>query len=323
MLISTLFSLSADLSLVDVRLEQEGLTLVLRSSQTNAACPECAQLSTHVHGHYTRRLADLPCQKRPVRVCLEVRRFACRTRGCPCTTFAERFPTLTRVYARRTLRQAEALMEIAFAQGGKAGAQLAKRLAMPTSRDTLLRLIRRSALPKRKTPRVLGLDDFAWKKGDRYGTLLVDLQAHGPVEVLPDREADTVVGWLRAHRGVKIISRDRAGTYAEAATRGAPRARQVGSSLPCAGQLARHAQRRAGTPPRSVAIAGRSAGSAAHVLPASNRVAGSLNRACGGISAARASGEPARPWGTHCGAAHAYGCPEASAGQLDQSLRPL
>jgi transposase len=138
MLLSTLFSLSADLCLVDVRVEDEGLTLVLRSSQPNAACPACAQPSTHVHGHYTRRLADLPCQKRPVRVCLEVRRFACATRGCPRTTFAERFPMLTRAYARRTLRQAEALTEIAFAKGGKAGAQLAKRLAMPTSRDTRL-----------------------------------------------------------------------------------------------------------------------------------------------------------------------------------------
>ncbi len=227
MLLSTLFSLSADLALVDVRLEHEGLTLVLRSSQTTAACPACAQPSTHVHGHYTRRLADLPCQKRPVRVCLEVRRFACRTRGCPRTTFAEGFPMLTRAYARRTLRQAEALTEIAFAQGGKAGAQLAKRLAMPTSRDTLLRLIRSSDIPKRKSPRVLGLDDFAWKKGDRYGTLLVDLQAHCPVDLLSDREAASVARWLREHPGVKLISRDRAGMYAEGAKRGAPRAKQI------------------------------------------------------------------------------------------------
>src|SRR5260221_11874707 len=98
---------------------------------------------------------------------------------------------------------------------------------MPASRETLLRLIRGSEIPKRKTPRVLGLDDFAWKKGDRYGTLLVDLQAHCPVDMLPDREATTVARWLRAHRGVKLISRDRAGMYAEGAKRGAPRAKQI------------------------------------------------------------------------------------------------
>jgi transposase len=182
-----------------------------------------------------------------VRVRLEVRRFVCRTRSCPRTTFAERFPQLTRAYARRTLRQAEALTEVAFANGGKAGAQLAKRLAMPTSRETLLRLIRSTAVPQRKTPQVLGLDDFAWKKGDRYGTLLVDLQAHCPVEVLPDREAATVVRGPRAHRGVKIISRDRAGAYAEAATRGAPRARQVADRYHMLVAPLRRAQRHPGS----------------------------------------------------------------------------
>jgi transposase len=121
MFLTTLFSLPADLCLAEVDLENEVLTLVLKSSQASAVCPECTHPSTRIRGRYTRTLADLPCQGRAVCVRLEVRRFVCATRGCPRTTFAERFPRLARAYARRTLRQADTFTEVAFAVGGKAG----------------------------------------------------------------------------------------------------------------------------------------------------------------------------------------------------------
>lgn len=227
MLVSQLLSLPADVVIEELLLETQVLTLVLMSTQTARYCPGCSKPSTRVHSRYTRILADLPCQGRLVRLQIEVRRFRCMETTCRRTTFAEQFPGLAAAHARRTSRQAEALCEVAFALGGRAGVPLAKKLCLPTSRHTLLRLLRRMPAPATNTPLQVGIDDFAWKKGDHYGTILVDLGRHCPVDLLADRSAESVTAWLLAHPGVELISRDRAGSYANAARRGAPKALQV------------------------------------------------------------------------------------------------
>lgn len=227
MLVSQLLSLPADVVVEELLLETQMLTLVLTSTQPDRYCPGCSKPSTRVHSRYTRILADLPCQGRLVRLQIKVRRFKCMQTTCRRTTFAEQFPGLAAAHARRTSRQAQALCEVAFALGGRAGVPLAKKLRLPTSRHTLLRLLRRMPAPATNTPHQVGIDDFAWKKGDYYGTILVDLVRHRPVDLLADRSAESVTAWLLAHPGVELISRDRAGSYADAARRGAPKAVQV------------------------------------------------------------------------------------------------
>jgi transposase len=162
-----------------------------------------------------------------VTVSLQVRRYFCDNSACARRTFVERLPDFVAPFARRSRRLAEQQRQTGLALGGEAGIRLLQRLVMPTSGDTLLRLIRTIPLPTNATPRVLGLDDWAWTKGQRYGTILVDLERHQPVDLLPDRSAATVTTWLQAHPDVEIISRDRAQNYIEGITQGTPSATQV------------------------------------------------------------------------------------------------
>jgi transposase len=158
---------------------------------------------------------------------LTVRRFFCDHASCGQRLFSERLPDVAEAYARQTKRLGELLREIGYACGGVGGAGLAQALEAPTSADTLLRAVRRAPLPGSTTPRVLGVDDWALRRGQRYGTILCDLERGIPVELLPERSAPAVARWLVAHPEVEIISRDRGDDYLLGARQGAPQAKQV------------------------------------------------------------------------------------------------
>jgi transposase len=213
--------------LVRACLDVENLTVHLATTAPTAECPLCGLDTCRVHSRYTRRLDDLPCLGRCVRLQFAVRRFVCPQSDCPRRIFAERLPGFAAPWARTTDRLRQTQTDIGSALGGEAGARLASRMAITTSPDTLLRRVKGLRKEPAEPPRVVGIDDWAWRKGHRYGTIVVDLERSDVIDLLPDRDAESVAAWLKVHPGVEVISRDRSASYAQAATEGASQAEQV------------------------------------------------------------------------------------------------
>ena len=224
---SFLFSFPNDIVVSSVRATTTEVVLHIACRRPCAACPLCEQLSERVHGQYGRTVADLPCAGRRVILALTVRKFVCTTPTCPRQIFTERLPDLVQSYARMTNRLREALVALGLATSALVSERVAPSLGMRVSAPTLLRRLRAVACPPPPAVRILGVDDWAWKKGQTYGTLLVDLEKRCPIELLPDRKEDTLTAWLLTHPEIEVISRDRGGEYAAAAKKGAPQAKQI------------------------------------------------------------------------------------------------
>ena len=203
------------------------LILVAAMMSPKSTCPDCRQPTDHIHSSYPRILADLPWATMPIELRLTVRRFFCRTCTCARQTFSERLPTIAPLYARTTTRLATAQVHTGLSLGGAAGARHLARQGAPVSRNTLLRRVRRCALPQGTEPQIIGIDDWAGRKGHRYGTIVVDLERGCPIDVLEERAAETVAAWLHSHPAVKVVARDRAEAYGAGIRQGAPEATQV------------------------------------------------------------------------------------------------
>jgi transposase len=226
-LFSHVFHLPAEITITSVDPSPTELVIGVACQAPRMECPECHQLSARMHGSYQRTVADLPCAGRNVMLALTVRKFVCGTPTCPRKIFTERLPGLVESYARMTSRLIALVQALGLVAGGQMGTRQADRTGIATSSSTLLRQLMQLPAPVTRAVRVLGIDDFAWKKRFTYGTILVDLQRRKIIDVLPDRESATVETWLQAHPEVDVVSRDRGKEFTKAATLAAPQAQQV------------------------------------------------------------------------------------------------
>jgi transposase len=227
MVTAALFPSARNLRCESVSINEHEVVIRVAGARREASCPACGAASLKVHSRYLRTLQDLPWRGKTVRIVWQSRKFRCERPDCQRQIFTERLPDLAVSHARKTCQLTEALQAIGLTCGGEGGARLAARLGMPTSADTLLRVVRQSPISTVNAPRVLGVDDWAFRRGHRYGTILCDLERHRIVDVLPERSAESLEKWLVAHPGVEVISRDRGDYYISGALAGAPQAVQV------------------------------------------------------------------------------------------------
>ncbi len=213
-----LFPVPEGLEMTSISDTPEELLVYVTSHRSSSPCPQCSMPSTAIHSSYQRHPQDLPCAGRPIRLLFTVHKFFCRNPNCSRKVFAERLPDFIEASSRLTKRLRTAVQEIGFATCGKGGERLGDKLGMGVSDATVLWSLFLFPLPEVGQVQVVGVDDWSWRRGKRFGTILVNLQTHKIIDLLADREAESVQRWLAKHPEVEIVSRDRGGVYIDGAT---------------------------------------------------------------------------------------------------------
>jgi transposase len=215
------------LDLDSIEVHDQTIIVYLHATSPTAACPQCGTAGSRVHSRYQRTIADVAFGGRNLVLKLLVRKWICPEASCSRHIFAERFPEVVQRYARMTDRLIKALQSAGVITNGADAAQIAESFGVPTTPKTIIRRVLQLPLPSEGEVAKVGIDEWAWKKGQRYGTILVDLEKRRVVQLLAERSVETSKTWLRTHPEIDLVSRDRGKLFREAATLGAPQAKQV------------------------------------------------------------------------------------------------
>jgi len=215
--------------ILGITLQDENTWVVSAEAKAIGNCPSCGKRSRNKHGWRNRYLSDLPVQGRKVKVELILTRWKCMYSACRRQTFSDQIPKIAAPYAHRTERMADIVRLVGHGMGGRPAEKLMARLGMPISDDTILRHVKCNipSSTDNKDVRVVGIDDWSWRKSSHYGTIMVDLERRSVIDVLDDRSVANVKAWLQERAHIEIVSRDRCGLYSQAARQGAPQAKQV------------------------------------------------------------------------------------------------